>query len=139
LLINIKKETEERIEEQEGATGLDQAEGEKILEALRPTLEAIPEDEVRLCEAQDLRNRAYEHLRRAIDDIREAARFVFRDQPSRLKRYPLLHSLGRSKRTRRPAQPAETATAVEQPTADMAVTAEIDSEPTQPGVSAMVH
>jgi hypothetical protein len=106
---------------------------EKLVSAL-----SGPQEDA-LCEAQDLRNRAYEHLRRAFDDIRSAARFVFRDQPSRLKRYPRLHALGRRKRASTPEQPAETATPVEQPAADESMTPALVSEPVQAASTAMVN
>jgi hypothetical protein len=95
--------------------------------------------EIELYEVQDLRNRAYEHLRRGIDDIRHAAKFVFRDQPRRLKRYPLLHSLGRKKRAAKPAPPPATETPIEQPEPNEEPTPAIDSETTEATTPSMVN
>ena len=50
-------------------------------------------------ELRAVRDGAFEYLRRGIDDIRAAAAFAFRDEPSRLKNYPSLFS-GRKNRRR---------------------------------------
>jgi hypothetical protein len=45
-----------------------------------------------LADLRLLRDRAAEHLRRGIDDVRAAAAFVFRDDPASLAKYPGLYS-----------------------------------------------
>jgi hypothetical protein len=48
-------------------------------------------------EVLDLRNRAAEHLRRGVDDVRAAASFVFRDDPESLASYPSLFAQRRKR------------------------------------------
>jgi hypothetical protein len=74
--------------------------GAEILQWMSPARrEAI--DDVR-----SLRHRAAEHLRRGIEAIREAAGYVFRNDPRQLERYPSLFV-----RSRRKASGARTAAA----------------------------
>jgi hypothetical protein len=41
-------------------------------------------------EARVMRLRAAEHLRRGIEDVRDAAKYVFRKDPAMMERYPSL-------------------------------------------------
>lgn len=55
-----------------------------------------------VAELRDLRNRAGEYMRQAVDDIKDAAQYVFRHDEEALKRYPSLftgHWANRKKRT----------------------------------------
>ncbi|MDJ0764378.1 MAG: hypothetical protein QNJ97_15475 [Myxococcota bacterium] len=54
------------------------------------TLTAIPPSD--LAELRDIQNRAGEYLRRAVDDIRAAAIYIFRRDPEALERYPSLYA-----------------------------------------------
>ena len=58
--------------------------GAKFLEMISPTKEQSLEEE------RILRNKAAEHLRRGIDDIRDAAAYVFREDELMMERYPSL-------------------------------------------------
>ncbi len=58
--------------------------GADMLESISPTRAEV------LDEAKSLRNKAAEHLRRGIDDIRDAAAYVFRKDELRMERYPSL-------------------------------------------------
>ena len=72
-----------------------------MLEALA----AIPEGTV--SELKDLRARAAEYLRRGADQIRSAAEYLFRDDPSSLSRYPSLYvTRGHSRKTAPAAEEA---------------------------------
>ncbi len=66
----------------------------RIIEIVSPQVNVNELEELRA-----VRNGAFEYLRRGIDDIRAAAAFAFRDEPSRLKNYPSLFS-GRKNRRR---------------------------------------
>jgi len=63
--------------------------GAGILEALSPS-NAKEIDEARDLRLRALRLRAAEHLRRGIDNIRDAACYAFRGSPRQLERYPSL-------------------------------------------------
>jgi hypothetical protein len=65
--------------------------GAAMLQALSPTRSE------ELDEARDLRNRAAEHLRRGFEEVRAAALYVFRNNESRLERYPSMFVLRRKR------------------------------------------
>jgi hypothetical protein len=66
--------------------------GADILQALSPTRSK------ELDEAKDLRQRAAEHLRRGLEHVRDAAKYVFRRDATALERYPSLFVLRRRPR-----------------------------------------
>lgn len=53
----------------------------------------------------DLRNRAFWYLRASMDEIRAAARYVFRDDPRKLAKYRSTITLARARRPAKPAKP----------------------------------
>lgn len=67
--------------------------GAEILELLSPSKAKEIDD------ARNLRNRAAEHLRRGIENIRDAASYVFRNEPALIERYPSLFVHTRKRKT----------------------------------------
>jgi hypothetical protein len=67
----------------------DTASAKKLSTLMLQSLTATPIGTVD--ELKDLRNRAGEYLRRGAEDIRDAAEYVFRKDPSAFSRYPSLH------------------------------------------------
>ncbi len=65
----------------------------RIIEIVSPQVNVNELEELRA-----VRDGAFEYLRRGIDDIRAAAAFTFRDEPSRLKSYPSLFSGKKNRR-----------------------------------------
>ena len=65
--------------------------GAEILQAMSPSRVEMLDD------ARGLRNRAAEHLRRGIEDVRDAASYVFRKKPEEMERYPSLFTRSRRK------------------------------------------
>ncbi len=65
----------------------------RIIEIVSPQANVNELEELRA-----VRDGAFEYLRRGIDDIRAAAAFAFRDEPSRLKNYPSLFSGKKNRR-----------------------------------------
>jgi hypothetical protein len=61
---------------------------------------AVPDGEI--ARLRDLRNRAGEYLCRAVDDIRDAARYVFRNDERAMNRYPSLYKTKYQKRVKAP-------------------------------------
>ena len=57
-------------------------------------LSSVPPQEI--AAHRDLRNRAGEYLIRGVEDIRDAARYVFRKDQDAMKRYPSLYTYIRS-------------------------------------------
>ncbi len=57
---------------------------------------AVPASEI--TQLRDTRDRAGEYLRRAVDDIRDAAAYIFRNDSESLERYPSLYTRGASKK-----------------------------------------
>ncbi len=74
--------------------------GARLLDAMT----SVPAGDV--AEIRDRRDRAGEYLRRAVDDIRDAAAYVFRKDPESMERYPSLYSGRRS--TTKPGPKPET-------------------------------
>ncbi len=66
---------------------------------------AVPDGEI--ARLRDLRNRAGEYLCRAVDDIRDAAKYVFRHDEKHLDRYPSLYKNNFQRRAKAPEQPVE--------------------------------
>jgi hypothetical protein len=66
--------------------------GAEMLKSLSPTRSA------ELDQAKDLRQRAAEHLRRGLEHVRDAAKYVFRRDATALERYPSLFVLRRRPR-----------------------------------------
>jgi hypothetical protein len=77
--------------------------GADILQALSPTRSKD------LDEAKDLRQRAAEHLRRGFEEVRAAALYVFRNNESRLERYPSMFVLRRKRSSSSAADDEESA------------------------------
>ncbi len=71
---------------------------------LMDAMTAVPASDI--AELKNTRDRAGEYLRRGVDDIRDAAAYIFRSDPEAVERYPSLFTRGASKR-KRPAK-AET-------------------------------
>ena len=65
----------------------------RIIEIVSPQVNVNELEELRA-----VRNGAFEYLRRGIDDIRAAAAFAFRDEPSRLKCYPSIFTHQKNRR-----------------------------------------
>jgi hypothetical protein len=66
---------------------------------------AVPDGEI--ARLRDLRNRAGEYLCRAVDDIRDAGKYVFRYNEKHLDRYPSLYKNNFQRRAKAPEQPVE--------------------------------
>ena len=83
-------------------TPSDLNEAKQLSTLMLEALTAAPEGTV--SELKDLRARAGEYLRRGADQIRTAAEYIFRDDPTALSRYPSLHQIKYPSRSRsRPA------------------------------------
>ncbi len=65
----------------------------RIIEIVSPQVNVNELEELRA-----VRDGAFEYLRRGIDEIRAAAAFAFREEPSRLKKYPSLFSGKKNRR-----------------------------------------
>jgi hypothetical protein len=71
-------------------------------------LTAVPAKELEA--RRDLRDRAAEYLCRGVEEIRDAATYVFRKKPSRLSQYPSLYSSRGPSRKTKPEETAEVST-----------------------------
>jgi len=77
--------------------------------------------EMDLSRWRSLREKALTYMKRTVDDIRNAAGFIFRNDPVEMTRYPTLYFGRRSRRPSRPPDtivnpPTTTPTPVAQPT-----------------------